>query len=319
MAELIIGIDLGGTNLRCALMDDEHRILARYETSTGALDGPDNVVQRMASGVLAVTKQAGVATEKIRAVGIGAPGPLDSCRGVVLEMPNLPGWEDYPLAARLSEKTNLTCLLENDANAAGWGEFWGGAGQGCSSMILMTLGTGIGGAVIMHNELVRGPDTTAGEIGHLVVTDGGRLCGCGGHGCIEAYASATATVARFVEALTQGWDSSLASKPHAEITCADIFTAAAAGDHLATQIAKETGRYLGVMAANMANLLNPERCVFSGGMIKAGDLLFDAIREGCAEHAFPAPAKRMEILPAALGGDAGVIGAAGLALQRVLS
>ncbi len=313
MAEYLIGVDLGGTNLRCALVSDEPRLIKRYEEATNCQEGPQAVIARMAKGIRHVCAEAKVPLAKVKAVGVGAPGPLDGREGIIILAPNMPGWENIPISKWLSEQLDGTpVFLENDANAAGWGEYWAGAGRGCSSMVLMTLGTGVGGAIILDGKMLHGPDWTAAEIGHVVIQDGGRPAATGNCGALEAYASATATVARFKEALACGWPSSLSSK--GEITCQDIFAEALAGDVLSKQIVCETGRYLGVMAANMANLLNPERCIFSGGMIKAGAILFDAIKQECLKRAFPVPARRMQILPAELGGDAGLIGAAGCAL-----
>jgi len=315
MSDHVIGIDLGGTNLRCAVLDSQHKILARHAVETQAAGGAEAVMDRMAASVREALKLAGLGPTDILGIGVGSPGPLDAPAGVVTFSPNLK-WHNVPVVQMLEARTGIRTILENDANAAGWGEFWAGAGRGCQNMVLMTLGTGVGGAIILNGELLTGPDWTAGEIGHVVVVDGGRVCGCGAHGCLEAYASATATVNRFCEALRFGWHTTI-QKPPAAISCADIFNAAHAGDNLARHIVAETGRYLGLMAANMANLLNPERCVFSGGMIEAGAILFDAIRAECDRHAFKEPARRLQILPAELGGDAGLIGAAGCALRRL--
>ncbi len=314
MSHYVIGMDLGGTTLPCAVLDDKHNIVARHEVDTLRHEGQDAVINRMAQCILDVVAKAGLRTEQIMAAGVGAPGPLDGRKGIIIEAPNLK-WYNVPLAAILSEKTGVKIVLENDANAAGWGEYWAGAGRGCSNMAMMTLGTGVGGAIVIDGKLLHGPDYTAGELGHVVVMAGGRECGCGGQGCLEAYASATATVSRFEEALKFGWNSSLKGKEN--ISCADIFKAALNGDSLSEHIVAETGRYLGMAAATLANLLNPERLVISGGMIKAGAILFDAIRQTCKEQAFDTPAARMEIVPAELGENAGVIGAAGCALTRI--
>ncbi len=315
MSTHAIGIDLGGTNLRGAVVNGNLEIVARRQTLTRAEEGPDAIVGRIAEIVTGLRQETGLTAGSIQAIGIGAPGPLDSRAGVVLTTPNMPGWENYPLAAKVEQRTGIAALLENDANCAGWGEYRAGAGAGCRDMVLMTLGTGVGGAVILDGKLRRGPDYAAGEIGHMIVVAGGRQCGCGSRGCLEAYASATATVARFREAMKEGWQSSLAEKSSAAITCEDIFNAANAGDNLAQHVVKETGRYLGLAAAVLANLLNPERCLFSGGMIRGGEILFAAIRAECLRHAFAAPGERLEILPAALAGDAGLVGAASLVLE----
>ncbi len=313
MTQHVVGIDLGGTNLRLGVIDSDAQILARTDMPTNNEDGYEGVLERMAEGVRGVLKQVGLDAGDIVGIGVGAPGPLNSETGVVLEAPNLK-WENVPVAALLKEKTGIPVQLENDANCAGWGEYWAGAGRGSRNMLMMTLGTGVGGAIIVDGKLQRGPDFTAGEIGHIVVVDGGRRCGCGNEGCLEAYASATATVARFREAMDLGWQTSLKAKKVDEITCADIFKEAFAGDNLARHIVEETGRYLGLMAGNMANLLNPDRCIFSGGMIQSGEILFEPIRRECKRIAFRAPGERIKILPAELVHDAGLIGAAGLAL-----
>jgi len=309
-----IGIDLGGTNLRVAVVGRDKRVRGRHEAPTLAQEGPLAVVERLAQGVRAAAASAAVPLEDVAAVGIGAPGPLDAARGVVIEAPNLPGWIDFPVARRLREATGLEVYLENDANVAGYGEFWAGAGQGARTMVLLTLGTGIGGALIVDGRLHAGPDGTAGEIGHLCVADGGRRCACGRQGCLEAYASAPSTVARFREAARLGWPTRLDARE--DLSCAAIFGAAAEGDDLARHIVAETGRYLGIMAGCMANLLNPDRCVFYGGMTRAGELLMAPIREACERQSFRTPFARMRILTAALGEDAGLLGAAACAMER---
>ena len=313
MAEHLIGVDLGGTNMRVGLVtgDGEVRTRLSEPTRMDSDDGPA-ILRRMAGMVERIRKEHSIPAEAIAGMGVGIPGPLAPEIGGA-NPPNLTQLSGLPIVRILEEATGLRVALENDANAAAWGEYWIGAGRGCRSMILATLGTGIGGGLILDGRIHRGPDHTAGELGHVVVVDGGRPCACGSNGCIEAYASANSTVRRFVEALEKGLRSPLAEGPREEITCRAIFEAAAGGDRLALSLVQETGRLLGVLAANMANLLNPERFVFSGGMIEAGDLLFGAIREECARRAFAVPDKRMDILPARLGGDAGLIGAAGCA------
>lgn len=313
MAHNLIGIDLGGTNLRCGIVNDHCEILAHTEAPTPVAEGPAAVIDRMAEQVQTVLADAKLQPGDITCIGLGAPGPLDGRRGVVIEAPNL-GWRDVHVTEMLQERTGIQTILENDANAAGFGEFRAGAGRGCQNMIMMTLGTGVGGAVIINGQLLHGPDWTAGEIGHVCIEVDGRLCGCGSRGCIEAYASASSTARRFVEALEAGEASVLAGRDRAAITCADVFDAGRGGDPLAHRICMETARLLGLMAGNMANLLNTERCVFSGGMIRAGAYLFDAIRAACDAHAFDTPAARLEILPAELGDHAGLIGAAHSAL-----
>lgn len=309
MSTYAIGIDLGGTNARCAVVNDQMEVIARDRCSTPVKDGFEAVMQSLAGLVQQTIADAKMTPADIAGVCAACPGPLDGFQGIVIEAPNL-RWKNAPVAATLTKLTGIKTMIENDANAAGYGEYRSGAGKGCNSMVMMTLGTGVGGALIVDGVMRRGPDWTAAELGHLVVQDGGRQCGCGQRGCIEAYASATATVARFREGLAIGWTSILSDRDPATITCADIFGAAMKGDDLARHTVEGTARYIAIMASNMANLLNPDRFIISGGMIQAGDFLFDMIRREYNKRPFETPVKRMKILPATLEEDAGVIGAA---------
>lgn len=315
MNDLYLGVDLGGTNLRCAVLDNTHTLLSRVAVATSAHEGPDAVINRLAKGMKQAVKEADVDTGSIKAACVGVPGPINQKAGIVHSTPNMPGWDMIPLAEILSERTGIKTFIENDANCAGWGEYTSGAGMDCNHMMMITLGTGIGGAIILDGHLHVGRDGTAGELGHVCIVDGGRQCGCGARGCVETYASATAVVRRFRDYLEEGWRSPLAGKKDF-LTCADIFHAAANGDPVALKVTEETGHYLGVLAAGVAELLNPERCVISGGMIEAGELLFSSIRKTCLtrnDH----PGRSMEILPARLGGNAGLVGAADQARVRL--
>ncbi len=315
MKQLFIGVDLGGTNLRCAVIDDKNEIISRFERPTEAFNGHEAVIGKIVDGVENVIQQAGCKASDIAAVGIGVPGPINQKEGIVYSTPNMPGWNNVPLAEIVKARTGLTTCIENDANCAGWGEFVAGAGAQYRHMLMVTLGTGIGGAIIMDGRLHIGRDGAAGELGHVCIEMNGRQCGCGAKGCVEAYASATAVVRRFRELLDDGWESPLGQNIE-KVTCRDIFDAALQGDPVAMHIVKRTGEYLGVMASSMAELLNPEVCVISGGMIQAGDALFDPIREICLrrnQH----PGRTMSIVPACLGGNAGLVGAADHARVRL--
>jgi glucokinase len=315
MSKYVIGVDLGGTNMRVGLITDKGEVVDKDGTSTNmeTASGED-ILKRMADLIYEIIKKTGVSSNDIMGAGIGIPGPLDPKIGGA-HPPNLTQLSGLRIVDILEEATGLKVMLENDANAAAWGEYWIGAGKGCKSMLQVTLGTGVGGGLILDGKMVRGIDWTAGELGHVVIVDGGRKCACGSNGCIEAYASANSTVRRFNELLESGKTSSLSSVDKADVTCEKIFNAAKEGDGAALSVVNETGRLLGVLAASMANLLNPEMFVVSGGMIHAGDILFDAIKKECKERAFPIPGERMKIVPAKLAGDAGLIGAAGCALS----
>ncbi len=310
-----IGVDLGGTNLRAAVVDQNRVVLSRVEIPSEAGRGSAAVIDKLVACTLDAAEKAGFTPNDIEAVGIGVPGPIDQKRGIVHSAPNMAGWNNVPLGAIMSERTGITAYIENDANCAGWGEFVAGAGRGANTMVMVTLGTGVGGAIIIDKKLHTGRDGAAGELGHVCIVDGGRPCGCGARGCVEAYASATAVVARFKELLDDGWRSPLAKKRDF-LTCCDVFTAAGEGDPVAVRIVEQTGHYLGVMASAVAELLNPERCIVAGGMIQAGEGLFAAIRNACLTRNNH-PGRTMEIIPAALGGNAGLVGAADYARHRL--
>jgi glucokinase len=312
--KILIGIDLGGTNIKVGLVTPEGRLLAEARAPTDVPAGAAQAAGRMVELAQKLLPKHGLDASRIIAAGIGSPGPLNTRTGCIVATPNLHGWDGAPLAPMVAKGLGIPAFLEGDANAACWGEHWVGAGRGVDNMIMITLGTGVGGGAIVRGELIRGADDTGGHIGHMVVTADGRTCSCGRKGCLEAYASATATVRRFREAVQRGEKSSLAVSDG--LTTADIHKAAVAGDALARHTIEGTGRYVGIVLGGLANLLNPELCCVSGGMINAGEMLFAPMRQALMEHAFEMPAKRLKIVPAQLGESAGIIGAAGCALQR---
>jgi glucokinase len=316
MADAFLGIDLGGTQVKTAVVSADGRILGRHTADTPAEAGPEAVADAMAAAARESLKSAGVSAV---AAGIGAPGPMDWRTGVVFSPPNLAGWRNVPLAEMMQSRLKVPCYVDNDANLACLGEFTAGAGRGVDCMCLLTLGTGVGGGIIVFGKLLRGIDGTAAEIGHMTLQRDGRECGCGARGCLEAYASVTGLVRTAREAIEAGRESSLTNACGGDldkITGKLISDHAKKGDVLARWAIQETGDWLGVGIANLINLLNPEKVLLGGGMIAAGDLLFDAIRKRAKEDAFEVPARRAEIIPAALGEDAGVIGAATAARER---
>lgn len=314
MGKVLIGIDLGGTNLKAGLVSLDGRLIAEKRAPTEVAKGAGHACGTMSRLAQELLAEARLSPKDVIAAGIGSPGPLNTRTGCIVKTPNLVGWDGAPLAPSVSEKLGCPVFLEGDANAACWGEHWAGAGRGVNDMVMITLGTGVGGAVILRGELVRGVDDTGGHIGHVVVEPGGYKCGCGVSGCLESYASAPSTVRRFAEAVRRGEKSSLAVSDN--LTAADVFRAAAGGDQLARRIIELTGRYVGIVLGGLANVLNPELCCVSGGMMGAGEMLFGPMREAVLEHSFPLPGRRLRIVPAELGESAGIIGAAGCALTR---
>jgi glucokinase len=317
--EYFVGIDLGGTNIKSGVVDGNGKPLSKLSVTTPAESGPEAVMQAMASAARQATAAAGISMSQVTGIGMGAPGPLDLEAGVVRSAPNMAGWIDVPIRRRVSELLGQPCVLENDANAAGFGEYWCGAGRqlpNVKHLVMITLGTGIGSGIVINGEVLHGTYTMAGEAGHVIIVPGGRQCACGQRGCIEAYASATNTAKRAIEAVQAGGKTTLAEAFKGrvdQITSKDVFDHAKAGDKFATQIVDETGYYLGILCVNICRFFDPQMIVFAGGMIHAGDHLFDIIRSSFADNTWTVVKDHVQIVPALLGNDAGFIGAAGVA------
>ncbi len=257
---------------------------------------------------------AEVGLDRVAGVGIGAPGPLDRRSGTVLETPNL-GWRNVPLCDMVSRELGLPVVLDNDANCAAFGEWWLGAGRGSDRLIGLTLGTGIGGGVVLDGEIYHGASDAAGEVGHMCVDFDGRLCACGSRGCVEAYASGPAIAARAVEGIANGARSALAARARTDpdaVTAEAVCNAAGAGDDYAARILDETARILAVAVANLINLLNPDTIVIGGGVAAAGDLLFAPLRDEVDRRTFRSARGACRIVPAGLPATAGIVGAAGV-------
>lgn len=303
----VIGMDLGGTNLRVAGVGSGGGIVELYREQTLAREGPEPVIERIVAAIGRVFSRITAAGGDIRGIVLGAPGIISSREGTVVSSPNLPGWHDVPLRDRVAAAIGFPVLLENDANAAAFGEYWRGAGEGCASMVLLTLGTGVGGGLVLGGELWRGADGMAGEIGHITVEPGGRTCRCGNAGCLETYASATGIVDTYREL----------SAIEESVTAEEVHRRAHEGDANARQSYREAGRSLGLAFASLVNLLNPERIVIGGGVLPAWDLFMPAAEHEMRRRAFAAPASSVRIAPAALGDLAGVTGAAGLLWRQL--
>lgn len=301
-AGVVIGMDLGGTNLRVAAVAAGGELVALHREPTVAREGPEAVIGRILAALEQVSGGVGAGGGRVLGVVLGAPGIISRSAGTVVASPNLPGWVDVPLRDRVAAATGLPVLLENDANAAAYGEHWCGAGRECESMVLLTLGTGVGGGLVLGGELWRGADGMAGEVGHISVDPAGRACRCGNLGCLEMYASATGIVERYRE---------LCGVEEA-VTAEAVHGRALEGDANARQSYREAGRSLGVAFALLVNLLNPERIVIGGGVLPAWGLFMPAAEQEMRRRAFAAPASRVRFAPAALGDLAGVTGAAGL-------
>ncbi|MBT8395642.1 MAG: ROK family protein, partial [Gemmatimonadetes bacterium] len=250
----------------------------------------------------------------VAGIGIGAPGPLDRKTGILLEAPNL-GWRDFPLQQLVSDALGLPAALDNDANCATYGEWWMGAGRGSEVLVGLTLGTGIGGGLVLDGEIHHGASDVAGEFGHMTIDSTGRKCKCGNYGCLEAYASGPNIAARAVEGIEAGVESVLSDLVQGDleaITAATVYEGVVQGDPYALEVMKETAKFLGAGVANLINALNPDAIVVAGGVTRAGDHLFVPLVKEVRRRAFRSAVDACRIVPAALPETAGVIGAAGV-------
>lgn len=312
MSEIVLAADLGGTNLRMAVVDAGGAILSRSKCDTPR-SGPEEIVGAIVSSVRAALSDR-YRLDDVKAAGIAIPAmSIDPDGGVVKKAANVPALDGFALGRRVSEAIGFPVLLENDANAAAIGESWIGASRGAPNSICVTLGTGIGGGIFVNGRILRGLDRSAGEIGHIGVEPFGDPCGCGSLGCVERYASATA-ISRMSRELLPAYPGSLLAE-NKNLTAADAFEAGKAGDLLALEVFRRVGFYLGIALANLINILNPEVIVIGGGVADGWDLFIGPLREEIERRAYAEPAKRAQIIPAALGDDAGLLGAARVAFM----
>jgi glucokinase len=313
----IIGVDLGGTNIVAGAMPlDGSREIAMRTTPTLADGGADSVVERIAAMIEEVIAQTiaetGAERTDFLGVGIGSPGPLDREKGIVIVTPNL-GWKNFPLRDEIAKRVNLEATLDNDANCATLGEFWCGAAVGGKNVIGMTLGTGIGGGLILDGKLYHGSSDAAGEIGHTTIDSTGRRCKCGNYGCLEAYASGPAIAERAREALRGDESESillgLVDGDLKRLTAQTVYEASKRGDTLAREVVRETARFLGAGVSNLLNIFNPDVVVLAGGVTQAGDALFEPLRAEVRRRAFKPAVDACRIVPGLLPLSAGVVGA----------
>jgi glucokinase len=317
---LFVGLDVGGTSMKAGVVDDDGKSLSAVTLPTEAHKGQEFGLERMCEAIRLASQRAGVRPKQIKAIGVATPGTMDIPAGVILDPPNLHPWQNVPVRQYIHDVFKLPTAFQNDANAAALGEYWVGAGRDTHSMVLFTLGTGVGGGIVIGEKVLEGEHSHGAELGHhRVEVTHPRQCGCGRWGCLEAYASATAVVKRTEEALKEKGSRSLLRrilKKHGEISAKNVFDAAPKDD-LAAKIVAETAFYIAVGAVNMMHTVDPDMIVFGGGMIAAGHSFLNLIRRHVKELAFPVPAAKTQIRYALLGGDAGFIGAAACGRQLV--
>ena len=315
----VLAIDLGGTKIFTAIISNKGQVLAREYHLTLADEEPQSVINRILSAIDHLLNQRNIDSSQLDSISIAAAGAIDFDKGLITSSPHLPGWHDVPLRDIVKEKYRVNTFLINDASAAALGEHHFGAGRGVNNLILLTVGTGIGGGIIINGRLYSGASGSAGEIGHTTIDVNGPRCSCGNTGCLEALVSGTAVAKEAIKRIGQGERSSLTEIVGGKIeniTAEEVLTAARGGDSLASEVILKAATYLGVGLVNLVNIFNPEMIIIGGGMAKMGDLLLNPARQVVRERAFQLSAQAVQIVPAQLGDDAGVLGAAVFAFQQ---
>lgn len=316
MENIFVGIDLGGTNIKVGCFDEHLNLLQKTSVTTQSDMGSGAVIDKVVKAVEDVLSSADKSLDSVAAVGIGTPGPARYREGIIIQCANMPNIKNFAIRDILSDRLGKPVIFENDANTACFGEHAIGSGKSVDDMVFFTLGTGIGGGIISNGKLLKSKGDNEAELGHIIIYADGRQCNCGQKGCVEAYASASSTARRAAEAVDAGEESSL--KQLAEITCKDVFVHAEAGDKLAGEIVDGTAKALAIVCVNMSHVTDPQKFVFAGGMIAAGDVLLERVKHYFTEYNWKiTDLEPAEICFATLGVDAGIIGAAALAKNMI--
>lgn len=316
---VVIGIDLGGSAVRLSTVTSNGRLRYSKRVDISERREKDYVISSIITNIKELKAIENGSRNEVIAIGIGSPGIIDIKRGIVLTSPNFKDWKKVRLKTIIENEFNLPVILDNDANAAAYGEKWKGVGRKVDSMVCLTMGTGIGGGIILNREVWHGSDGMAGEIGHMTVNPDGPLCNCGNTGCLEVYSSATGMVRSAISHLKSGRKSNLkkhSSGDSSGITAIMIYDAALRGDRLSVEILAEAGKYLGIAIASLINILNPEMIVMAGAVSGASDLFMPAARQEINKRAFSVLVERTKIVRGKLIDSAGIVGAAGLALKH---
>lgn len=313
----VVGIDLGGTAVKLAFLTIDGDLIESWEIPTDNSHQGKNITSDIAKSINEKLTERNHAKDNVLGVGMGAPGPFDYQTGVIFNTVNL-GWPDnFPLKETLEKDLGLPVMIDNDANCAALGEMWKGAGEGFSDLVCVTLGTGVGGGIIINENIVQGAKGAAGEIGHITsIIENGAPCNCGKTGCLETVASATGIVRIAKEKLADESKKGLLQKilqDNGSITAKDVFESADKGDAVANEVVSFVAFHLGLVLANIANTINPQKIVLGGGVSKAGSILLNPVKETFIKHSFRSVGESTTIDLATLGNAAGVIGAAWLA------
>lgn len=319
---LYVGLDVGGTSMKAAVVDDTGKAFPHVTLPTEAAKGQEHGLNQMCETIRRAVAAGGKTMKDIAAIGVATPGTMDIPAGIILDPPNLRPWKNVPVRDFISVTFGLPTAFENDANAAAFGEYWVGAGREAQSMVMFTLGTGIGGGIILDDKVLEGQHSHGAELGHMKIDlSNTRRCGCGRWGCLEAFGSATSVVKRAEEAVAAVSGKSilkeLLESAREELPAKAVFQAADRGDDVAKKVVDDTAYYLAVGAMNLMHIIDPDMIVYGGGMTAAGEPFLNRIKYYIKELAFPVPAAKTIVRYAQLGSDAGFIGAAACARQLV--
>lgn len=299
MGKYVIGIDVGGTNIKAGLVSAKAKVIDRSEFSTKSFASDrKELISRIASEIKRLMDQNGLVKKDIEGIGIGLPGLVDTPNGIVRFLPNIPGWRNVPLKIKLEKKLGIPVFLENDVNLIALGEWRYGAGRGVKNMVCMTLGTGVGSGLILDGHLYRGPGFAAGELGHMPLNEHGETCGCGGYGCLETYVGNKRLV-KLARKMTRKKDISLE----------EMYALAKKGNTVVLKFWEQTATHIGNNLVGVVNLLNPERIVIGGGVSNNHEFLFKTIYAVIRKRAMPTQAAMVKIARTQLGNDAGILGA----------
>jgi glucokinase len=318
--DLVLGIDLGGSKILTAVISSQGEILSRDHTVTPAPEGHEAVIQSILESAQRALQEANVDPSTLAAVGVGAPGISNPETGILFTSPNLPGWQDIPLRDIMEERLSKKSFLINDANAAALGEFHFGAARGVRDFIYITIGTGIGGGIIIDGRIYTGAIGAAGEVGHMTIDDHGPICNCGNKGCWETLASGTALAREARRRIEEGAATSIPEYAEGDIEKVSpeaVHGAARQGDSLAKELIARTGYYIGIGLTNLINIFNPELIVIGGGLSNIGDMLLEPAFRVARERAYKQSFQAVRFASAELGRNSGVIGAAAFALHEM--
>ena len=313
MGRVVVGVDLGGTNVRIGLVTPTGRITRREEYGLDVSQGELELIEGLGLNLKKFVKEGVGRRHQLLGIGIGVAGAIDMRRGRIIHSPNIPDLNGFAIRAFLKKRISSPIILENDANAFTLGEGWVGAANGSKHYCGITLGTGVGGGIVVNGEILHGALGMASEVGHMVMDPEGPVCGCGGRGCLEVYASATGIRRMALDAIERGEGEEIfrrAGGKIEEVTSETVFEAARLGDGVARKIFHEMGRFLGLGLVNLIHLFNPEKIVIGGKVSRAWDSFIKSTTETLQERAMKGPGERVEIVQAKCGDDAGILGAA---------